>query len=132
MATATHGEGQQLKMEILDLIQNAADPFEIICRVAKRLGDDTGEPSFAEYVENQLRAVYGFALEHTKLISDEIKDVEARLAVMEKNRNSDEITPEEKTRIDFAIEHHRQNIQRLTAMLKRCEADGQSAILQKN
>ncbi|MBR2214993.1 MAG: hypothetical protein IJ849_04425 [Selenomonadaceae bacterium] len=130
--SAIHGEGQQLKREILELIQSAADPFAIIYRVACRLEKESGEPGYAKYVEEQLRAVYGFALKHTRLIKDEIKDVEARLKLMEKNRDSGDFTAEEITRIDFAVEHHKENIKRLQAMLERAEAEGKPLTITEN
>ena len=119
-----HGQEQQVKMEILNMIYHAENPFEIICHVARHLEEASGEPGYAKYVEEQLRAVYGFALEHKKLLTDELHDVEERLKLIEERNRSDEFTEEEHTRIGFAIDRHKKNIERLKLLIQKAEADG--------
>ena len=119
-----HGREQQIKMELLDMIHSAENPFDILCHVARRLEADSGEPGYARYVEEQLRAVYGFALEHRKLLTDELRDVEKRLRMIEERDKTGDFTEEEHTRIGFAIERHKRNIERLRSMIQKAEADG--------
>ncbi len=121
-----HGREQQMKMELLNMIHSAENPFDIICRIAKRLEEDSGEPGYAKYVEEQLRAIYGFALQHKKLIKDELHDVEERLKTIEERKQTGDFTEEELTRIGFAIDRHKKNIERLRIMLRQAEADGSS------
>ena len=119
-----HGREQQMKMEILNMIHGGENPFDIICHVAKRLEQDSGEPGYAKYVEEQLRAVYGFALQHKKLLRDELRDVEERLKVIEERQSIGDFTEEELTRIGFAIDRHKKNIERLKILIQKAEADG--------
>ena len=119
-----HGQEQQVKMEILNMIHGGENPFDIICHIARQLEADSGEPGYAKYVEEQLRAVYGFALQHKKLLKDELRDVEARLKTIEERNKSEEFTEEEHARIGFAIDRHKKNIERLKLMIQRAEADG--------
>lgn len=126
-----HGREQQMKMEILNMIHGGEDPFDIICHVAKRLEQDSGEPGYAKYVEEQLRAVYGFALQHKKLLRDELRDVEERLKVIEERQNIGDFTEEELTRIGFAIDRHKKNIERLKILIQKAEADGKPLYFDK-
>lgn len=119
-----HGREQQIKMEILNMIYHAEDPFDIICHVARQLEEASGEPGYAGYVEEQLRAVYGFALQHRKLLTDELKDVEKRLEIIEERNRTGDFTEEEHTRIGFAIDRHKKNIERLKLLIQKAEADG--------
>ena len=126
-----HGREQQMKMEILNMIHGGEDPFDIICHVAKRLEQDSGEPGYAKYVEEQLRAVYGFALQHKKLLRDELRDVEERLKVIEERQSIGDFTEEELTRIGFAIDRHKKNIERLKILIQKAEADGKPLYFDK-
>ena len=126
-----HGREQQMKMEILNMIHGGENPFDIICHVAKRLEQDSGEPGYAKYVEEQLRAVYGFALQHKKLLRDELRDVEERLKVIEERQNIGDFTEEELTRIGFAIDRHKKNIERLKILIQKAEADGKPLFFDK-
>ena len=72
LITQPHGVEQQAKMEIVHMIHSGESPFDIIYHIAKRLEKSSGEPGYAQYVEDQIRAVYGFALEHVKPMQDEL------------------------------------------------------------
>ncbi len=121
----------QMKMELLDMIHRAENPFDILYRMAVRLEADSGEPGYADYVKDQLRAVYGFALQDKKLMTDELRDVEKRLTRIEKARENPEFTEEERTRIGFAIDRHKKNIERLKLLIQRAEADHKPLYLVK-
>ena len=127
-----HGEQQMMKMEIVEMIQSGESPFDIIYHVARRLETVSGEPGYAKYVEDQIRAVYGFALEHVKPMQDELKEVEERLKRIEAAYENPEFTEEEHIRIGFAINHHKKNIERLKGMIHRAQADHESTMLHKN
>ena len=130
--TQPHGREQQVKMELLDMIHRAESPYDILYHVAKWLEAVSGEPGYAAYVEEQIRAVYGFALEHKKPLQDELKTVEERLSRIEASFQNPAFTEEEHTRIGFAIDRHRKNIERLKELIERAEADGAEAIIEKN
>ncbi|WP_337665087.1 hypothetical protein, partial [Mitsuokella jalaludinii] len=99
-----HGQEQQIKMDVLDMVNRAEDPFAIIYHLVKWLGEFSGEPSYAKYVEDQIRAVYGLALQHVKPMQDELDEVEARLKRIEDAYEKPEFTEEERIRIGFAIQ----------------------------
>lgn len=132
IVTMPHGVEQQVKMEIVNMIHSGEAPYDIIYHVAKRLEVASGEPGYAQYVEDQIRAVYGFALEHVKPMRDELADVEARLERIKKSYANPEFTEEEHIRIGFAIDRHRKNIERLKELIERAEADGQDTTIVKN
>jgi len=132
IVTQAHGVQQQVKMEILNMIHSGESPFDIIYHIAKRLEDVSGEPGYAKYVEDQIRAVYGFALEHVKPMKDELHEVEERLKRIERSYENPDFTEEEHIRIGFAINRHKKNIERLKVMIQKAEADHDDMTIVKN
>lgn len=132
LVTQPHGKEQQVKMEILHMIYSGESPFDIIYHVAKHLETVSGEPGYAKYVEDQIRSVYGLALEHIKPMKDELHEVEARLKRIETSYENPAFTEEEHIRIGFAINHHKKNIERLKTMIQKAEADHEAMTFQKN
>lgn len=126
-----HGQEQQIKMDVLDMVNRAEDPFAIIYHLVKWLGEFSGEPSYAKYVEDQIRAVYGLALQHVKPMQDELDEVEARLKRIEDAYEKPEFTEEERIRIGFAIQHHKENIERLKVLIKQAKADHTKMVIKK-
>lgn len=127
-----HGREQQIKMEILDMIHSGESPFDIIYHVAKWLEKTSGEPGYAQYVENQIRSIYGLALEHVKPMQNELHEVEERLKSIEASYKNPAFTEEEHIRIGFAIERHKQNIERLKILIQKAEADHTKMTIEKN
>ena len=127
-----HGQEQQIKMDVLDMVNRAEDPFAIIYRLVKWLGEFSGEPSYAKYVEDQIRAVYGLALQHVKPMQDELAEVEARLNRIEAAYEKPEFTEEERIRIGFAIQHHKENIERLKVLIKQAKANHTKMTIEKD
>ena len=107
-----HGQEQQIKMDVL--------------------GEFSGEPSYAKYVEEQIRAVYGLALQHVKPMQDELAEVEARLKRIEAAYEKPEFTEEERIRIGFAIQHHKENIERLKVLIKQAKANHSKMTIEKD
>ena len=132
IVTQAHGVQQQVKMEILNMIHSGESPFDIIYHIAKRLEDVSGEPGYAKYVEDQIRAVYGFALEHVKPMKDKLHEVEERLKKKKKSYENPDFTEEEHIRIGFAINRHKKNIERLKVMIQKAEADHDDMTIVKN
>ena len=122
---------QQMKMEILNMIHSGESPYDIIYRVAQRLEKASGEPGYAAYVKDQLRAVYGFALQEEILLTDELKEVEERLGRIQQAYDSGDFTEEEHIRIGFAIDRHKKNIERLKIMIQKAKADHESLTVPK-
>ncbi len=127
-----HGREQQVKMEIVSMIHGGESPYDIIHHVAQWLEQSSGEPGYAQYVEDAMRAVYGCALMHVRPMEDELRDVEARLERIRAAYDQPEFTEEEKKRIRFAIDLHVKNIARLKACIQRAKANGEPAEIVKN
>ena len=127
-----HGREQQVKMEIVSMIHGGESPYDVIFHVAQWLEKASGEPGYAQYVEDAMRAVYGCALEHVRPMEDELRDVEARLVRIRAAHEKPEFTAEEKKRIRFAIDLHGKNIARLKACIERAKANGETAEIVKN
>ena len=127
-----HGKEQQIKMEIVSMIHGGESPYDVIFHVAKWLEQASGEPGYAQYVEDAMRAVYGCALEHIRPMEDELHDVEARLVRIRAAYDKPEFTEEEKKRIRFAIDLHVKNIARLRECIARAKANGEAAEIVKN
>lgn len=132
LVTMPHGEQQQIKMEIVDMIHRGESPYDVIAHMAKWLEQVSGERGYAEYVEQQIRAIYGFALEHVKPMQDELQAVEERLQRIELAYQNPDFTEEEHIRIGFAIDRHKKNIERLKELIQRAEADGIDPTIRKN
>ena len=119
-------------MEIVSMIHGGESPYDVIFHVAQWLEKTSGEPGYAQYVEDAMRAVYGCALEHVRPMEDELRDVEARLARIRAAYEKPEFTEEEKKRIRFAIDLHVKNIERLKGCIVRAKANGETAEIVKN
>ena len=79
LVTMPHGREQLIKMEIVGMIHGGESPYDVISHVARWLEKESGEAGYAQYVDEQIRSVYGFALQHVKPMEDELRDVKARL-----------------------------------------------------
>ncbi len=127
-----HGKEQLIKMEILDMIHSGESPYDIIYHVALWLEKQSAERGYAQYVEDQIRSVYGFALEHVRPLQDELRDVEARLTRIEAAYKNPEFTEEEHIRIGFAIDLHKKNIERLKLLIQKAEVYHRDPTIVKN
>ena len=127
-----HGREQQVKMEIVSMIHGGESPYDVIHHVAQWLEKESGEPGYAQYVEDAMHAVYGCALQHVRPMEDELRDVEERLGRIRIAYGSPEFTEEEKKRIRFAIDLHEKNIARLKECIARAKANGEPAEIVKN
>ena len=127
-----HGREQQVKMEIVSMIHGGESPYDVIFHVAQWLEKASGEPGYAQYVEDAMRAVYGCALEHVRPMEDELRDVQARLVRIREAYGKPEFTEEEKKRMRFAIDLHEKNIERLKALIERAKVSGTPPEIVKN
>lgn len=126
-----HGVEQDIKMELLGMIHSGESPYLIIDHVARYLEAVSDESGYADHVRENLRSVYGCALLQKRLLTDELKDVEARLKKIEEAQAKDDFTEEEKIRIGFAITLHQKNIQRLKGLIELSEKDGTDPYIDK-
>ena len=115
-----------IKMDILGMIHSAESPFEIIYHVANYLEKKSSEEGYAKAVLENMRTVYGVVLGEQKLLTDELHDVEARLAHIEDVCQNTELTEEEAIRANFAVDQHKKNVARLKDRIHELEANGDS------
>ena len=127
-----HGREQQIKMEIVSMIHGGESPYDVIYHVAQWLEKASGEPGYAQYVLDAMRAFYGCALQHVRPMEDELRDVEARLVRIRAAYEDPVFTEEEKKRIRFAIDLHVKNIARLKECIARAKANGEPTEIVKN
>jgi hypothetical protein len=126
-----HGVEQNIKMELLGMIHSAENPFDIIMHIAKYLEKASAEEGYAAIVKDNIRSIYGLALQDKKLMTDEKKDIETRLAHIEQSYQTGDFTDEEKKRIEFAIILHKKNIKRLEDLIHKAEIDGTTMYMDK-
>lgn len=121
-----NNEDQILKTDLLGMIHNAENPFDILYHIAVFLEKKSAEPGYAQTVLENIRTVYGVVLGEKKLLTDELQDVESRLARIEAACQSEDLTEEESTRAGFAVTLHKKNIERLKNRIHELEANGES------
>lgn len=122
---------ENIKMKMLDMINSAASPYDIIYEIAKELEAVTHEAGYAHEVRQGLRSVYGLAMHDRKLLADELADVEERLKRIEESHETGDFTDEERTRIEFAIVLHKKNIERLKSLIQHAEAFHEEPYIEK-
>lgn len=108
-----HGKEQNIKMELVELIQQGTNPFHIIQRLAEFLEDVSAERGYAQHVTENLRTIYGIALGDKQLLNDEIADMESRVEKIRHAKADAAYTDEQKARMDFAIKAHERLIEKL-------------------
>lgn len=112
-----HGMQEEIKMKLLDMIQQAASPFDIIYEVAHYLEDVSAERGYAQHIIDNIHTIYGIALEERKPLEDEIKDITARAEKIQQAIESGSYSEEENARLDFALKAHQRKINQLKEML---------------
>ena len=117
LINAPHGKEQNIKMQLIDMIQQAANPFDIIMEIARYLESQSAERGYAQQVKENLRTIYGTALGDKKLLADELKDASERCERIRHTQSQDGFSDEEKARMEFAIKAHERIIARIQEQL---------------
>ena len=113
-----HGMQEEIKMKLLEQIQQGTDPFEIIYTVAEYLEKVSAERGYARHIIDNIHTIYGIALGTKKPLSDEIRDLEARKEKIQASLDSGNFSAEENDRMNFAIKAHERKIQQLNELAK--------------
>ena len=108
-----HGKEQNIKMELVAMIQEAANPFHIIQHLAEYLEDVSAERGYAQHVLKNLRTIYGIALGDKQLLEDELSDIQTRIEKLKTAKADDGYTDEQKARMEFAIKAHERMAEKL-------------------
>ena len=126
-----YSANENLKMKLLGMIHSAENPFDIIMEVARALEESTHERGYADKIRDNLRTVYGLLLHDKKLLTDELHDVEERLARIEASAKREGFSEEEYTRMNFAIVLHKKNIERLKGLIHHAEVYHEDLYIEK-
>lgn len=125
LVEAPHGVQESIKTELLKLVQEGADPFEIIYATTRYLEAASAERGYARHVIDNIRTIYGAALGEKKPLQDEIKELETRrkriLSYLEATKKDDTVTEDERSRLGFAVKAHQRRIDRLKELLAKAE-----------
>ena len=114
-----HGMQEEIKMKLLEQIQQGADPFEMLYEVARFLEKASAERGYAQHVIDNIHTIYGIALEEKRPLADEIHDLEVRMEKIRSSLDSGSFSTEENERMNFAIKAHHRKIQQLTELLNK-------------
>lgn len=122
---APHGAQEGIKTKLLAMIQEGADPFEIIYAAVRYLEAASAERGYAQHVIDNIRTIYGTALGEEKPLQDEIHELETRRQriqdYLDATKKDDTVTEDERSRLDFAIKAHQHKIDRLKELLAKAE-----------
>ena len=112
-----HGVQESIKMDLLEWIQEARDPYEIIYGVARYLEKASAERGYAQHIIDNIHTIYGEALREPKPLADEIKAITTRrqriVDYLESTARDDTVSEEERARLNFAVKAHERKIQQL-------------------
>lgn len=123
--TVPHGIEQNIKMDLLGMIHNGSNPFDIILHVARYLEDASAEGGYAKIVEDNIRSVYGIGLGEPKLLADELHDVIERGKKLKAAYESQVESEEIKKRIEFALISHRKRAEQLQLLIQKAQEEAQ-------
>lgn len=107
------GAAQELRIKLSDSINAGKPPLEIILKMAKLVGELSGEDSYYETIREQILSVYGLALGDKFILEDELAEVRTRLEKISAAYENPDFTEEEHIRIGYALENHKKEIARL-------------------
>ena len=120
-----HGVQESIKMDLLEMIQEGTEPFEIIYAVARYLETASAERGYAQHVIDNIRTIYGTALGEQKPLADEIAALESRRQriqdYLDATKKNDTVSEEERARLNFSIKAHERKIERLKGLLVNTE-----------
>lgn len=101
-----HGREQEIKIAIMQMINEARSPYEIILAMTDWLEKVSGEKGYSSNVRSCLHTVYGIGLNKTHPLQFALQEVNKRCKKLETSLKS--VDDEDiKKRISFAIEHHK-------------------------
>ncbi len=108
-----YGAAQEIKIKIIDMINLGKSSTEILLEVSKMLGEISGEETFYREVQQQILSVQGFALNEKFILEKELSEVSERLEKIQAAEKNPDFTEEEHKRMGYAIERHKEEIERL-------------------
>lgn len=114
-----------LRTQILKGARAGEDPIALLLKACKCISSMTGEKLFSEQVEEDLKAIYGKALLEPVPLEWELDEVKNRLDRLQKAIQR-ETEPEDRHRMETAIEAHRKRAGELEELLGKAEGRKQA------
>lgn len=113
-----YGKEQNIKIDLMQMINEGRSPYEIIFHIAEYLEKISGEAGYAGNVRECINSIYGLGLSDEKPLTDELEQIHKRCKKLE--IALDEVDNEEiKKRIGFAVEHHKKYAAFLEEKIKK-------------
>lgn len=110
------GAAQGLRTQLTDSINAGKPPLQIVLELARALGELSGEDSYYDTTREQILSVYGLALGDKFILEEELAEVRARLEKISEAQQNPAFTEEEHIRMGYALERHKQEIERLEGL----------------
>ncbi|WP_182187459.1 hypothetical protein [Pectinatus frisingensis] len=115
-----YGKDQNIKMDIMKMINEGKNPYEIIYYIVDYLEKVSGEKGYAANVRECIDSIYGIGLGAKQPLTDELFAVQQRCHKMEEALN--DIDDEDvKKRIGFAIGQHKKFAAFLEEKIKKAK-----------
>lgn len=117
--TVFFGKLQNLKIEMVQMINAGQSPYAIITAIAKQLEALSGESGYAAEVEGCLTAVYGIGLQQEVPLATLLEQAESRAEKLACAEKEPQLPPNVRKRLHFAWEQHQSYITFLQEQLKK-------------
>lgn len=117
MADKFFGKLQNVRQKLRDDINLMKDPYEILLNVAKELGEITGEDNFYSEIHDAIISVYGYTFKEKFPLKIELAEVIARRDKIQSALSNENFSDEVKQRINFALNRHNEEIERLNSLI---------------
>lgn len=109
-----------LQTEILKGLKAGEDVYSLFLKAAKAISLMTSNSLFYSQIEADIEAIYGRGLQHTPPLQKELQETQTRLQrLLEAGQR--EQPPDNRERIQRAIEAHRATIERLEDMIAKAD-----------
>ena len=110
----------QLQTEILKGLKAGEDVYSLFLKAAKAISLMTSNSLFYSQIEADIEAIYGRGLQHKPPLQKELQETQTRLQrLLEAGQR--EQPPDNRERIQRAIEAHRATIERLEDMIAKAD-----------
>lgn len=109
-----------LRSQILNGARAGEDPITLLLKAVQCISSMTGEKLFSEQVEQDLKAIYGEALLEPIPLEWERDEVKDRLDRLQQALDR-ETAPDDRRRIETALQAHRTKLARLEELLGKAE-----------
>ena len=123
LITGPHGVEENIKMDLLKMIQEGANPFDIVYRMAQYLETASSERGYARHIVDNIHTIYGVALGIEKPLKDQILELEKRhqriTDYLKNTAKDDTVSDDERARLGFAKRAHEKKIASLHQALSK-------------